>query len=73
MRVLIDLLPADHQLFRENLFKYIKPLVIKGVPSVVNDLKSFYKINPQKASILGELLMEMCEEMDKDMCIQGEE
>jgi hypothetical protein len=73
LRVLIDILPADHQLFKESLMKYIKPLIIKGVPSVVNDLKSFYKVNPEKADILGEMLQVMCDEMEKDMTLQGEE
>lgn len=56
LRVMIDLLPGDHPSFKESLLKYIKPLIIKGVPSVVNDLKSFYRHQPQKAVILGDLL-----------------
>jgi hypothetical protein len=56
LRVLIDLLPGDHPIFKESLLKYIKPLIIKGVPSVVNDLKNFYRQHPKKAVVLGELL-----------------
>lgn len=41
VRLLIDSLPAG-DVFKQKFIKYIKPLVIKGVPSVINDLKSMY-------------------------------
>ena len=71
LRVLIDQLPADHPKFKASLLKYIKPLIIKGVPSVVNDLKSFYK--SKKGEVLGELLIEMCNSMEKNQTIGDEE
>ena len=41
-QIMIKWLPAG-ELFRQKLRDYIRPLVIKGVPSVINDLKYLYK------------------------------
>lgn len=41
-KLAIDLLKAGPK-FEEKLKKYIRPQVIKGVPSVITDLKPIYK------------------------------
>lgn len=40
MRLLIEVLSASTPEWKEMLVKYIKPMIVKGVPSVINDLKS---------------------------------
>ena len=39
-RVLLKILTGD--LFREKLYEYSKPLLVKGVPPLITDLKDVY-------------------------------
>lgn len=39
-RILLKILTGD--LFREKLYQYSKPLIIKGVPPLIVDLKEMY-------------------------------
>jgi hypothetical protein len=43
-------------------------LIIKGVPSLINDLRTLYKDNG-KVIIMGELLKDMSNLMEKQMCL----
>lgn len=65
--------PADSPIFKETLIKYLRPLLIKGVPSVINALKSFYKEDPKKAAILGSVLDEMSASMESSMCLHEDD
>ena len=70
LRLLVDKLPADHKRYREFLVQYIKPQIIKGVPSMINDLKIFYKSDEAKAKLIGEILESMMTQMDKNMHLE---
>lgn len=70
LRVLVNHLPAKHPRFKEFLTKYMKPQVIKGVPSMINDLKVFYKTDEEKAVIIGEMLSSFLSQMEKDMHLE---
>ena len=59
VRVAVNRLQASSPDFKRKLQQYLRPLIIKGVPSVINDLKSLYKIEPEKTKILGEILETM--------------
>lgn len=69
LSMLINLMPADHPQFKELLIEHLRPQVIKGVPSVINELKSFYKTDLAKAKILGSVMTEMCAAMEADMTL----
>ena len=47
--------------------------MIKGVPSVINDLKGFYKTDPAKAAVLGQVLDEMSASMEARMCLSADD
>ena len=53
-RLLIDLLPAG-PVFESKLISFMKQLLVKGVPSLINDMKIVYK-DQQKAAIIGQVL-----------------
>jgi hypothetical protein len=53
VRVALNRLLASSPDFKRKLLQYLRPLIIKGVPSVLHDLKSFYKNEPEKTKILG--------------------
>ena len=68
----IDLLAAGPE-FEKKLVKYVRPMVIKGVPATVNELAHLYK-NEKKKRIIEELFLSMCKQMEKDMTLsQGDE
>jgi len=50
----------------------MKPLVIKGVPSLVNDLQALYE-DEAKAKILGDLLHSMNDSMEEAMCLHPDD
>ena len=41
--------------FKTKLTKYMKPLLIKGVPSLINDIGAYY-LDAGKAKVIGEVL-----------------
>lgn len=75
LRLILKWAPADSAIFKDSLVKYLKPLVIKGVPSLINDLKIFYKESPEKAAVLGSVIDAMSDSMEKQMvlCPEDEE
>jgi len=65
--LLVELLPAG-PIFKENLDKYWRPLIIKGVPSVINDSSFMYK-DEGKVKIIGDMIGGMCSSMENDMSL----
>ena len=43
LRLQLNLIRSDNAVFKAKLKKYMKPQVIKGVPSLINDMSDFYK------------------------------
>ena len=70
-RLLIDLLPAG-PVFESKLISFMKPLLVKGVPSLINDMKIVYK-DQQKAAIIGQVLTRWNENMEKELVINQED
>ena len=69
----MKLAPADSPIFKETLIKYMKPQLIKGVPSMVNDMKIFYREQPDKAAVIGKVLEEMSSCMEEIMCLEKDD
>jgi N-alpha-acetyltransferase 15/16, NatA auxiliary subunit len=65
--LLVELLPAGPA-FKDNLIKLWRPMIIKGVPSTINDNCYMYK-DPAKVKIIGEVIQGMCECMENEMCL----
>lgn len=70
-KVALDLLKAG-PVFKERLAAYIRPQVIKGVSSLVNELRTLYQ-DSGKAKILGEVLGSMCDSMENEMSLSPED
>ena len=47
-------------------------MIIKGVPSLINDMKKLYK-DEGKSKILGEMLQKMCESMEKSRVLDSKD
>lgn len=73
LRIILTCAPADSPIFKERLIQYLRPQLIKGVPSVINDLKIFYKEDPAKAAILGSVLDQMSASMEACMCLHEDD
>jgi tetratricopeptide (TPR) repeat protein len=71
LKLSLDLLPAGDE-FKSRLERFIRPQIIKGVPSVINNMPKIYA-DPAKAKILGAMLSEMCENMEKEMVLRLED
>lgn len=71
-RLAVDLLSAG-PLFKQKVTQYMRPQIIKGIPSLINDFKSMYRNHPEKAVILGEVLQEMNDNMEKDMVLHPDD
>lgn len=72
VRVALNRLSASSPDFKRKLLQYLRPLIIKGVPSVINDLKSFYKNEPEKTKILGSILENMSKNMNDRMTLEDD-
>lgn len=70
-RLALDLLKPGPQ-FEEKLKKYMRPMVIKGVPSIITELKSLYK-DQGKVEIIENYLKSMLENMEKGMVLDPSE
>ena len=70
-RILIRLLSGEK--FKTKLWQYIRPLVVKGAPAVIVDLKEDIYRDSSKVQILEELLLSNLASMEANMTIQGEE
>jgi len=66
-RLAIDILKAGPA-FEQKLIKFIRPMIIKGVPSLINDMRKIY-LDAGKAEIIGRLLQQMCDNMEKEMVL----
>ena len=49
--------------FTEYLEQYLRPLLIKGVPSMMQDLREFYD-DSEKVEIIGRFLTDSCNSME---------
>ena len=58
--------------FKAKLITYMRPLLIKGVLSLINGMKWVYK-DAAKSTILGDLLNSMCQNMEKEMALSPED
>ena len=58
--------------FSELLAQYVKPLLIKGVPSLMQDLKEFYN-EVDKVNRIGSLLDSYLESMEKEMTLSPDD
>ena len=47
-------------------------MIIKGVPSTINDSSFMYK-DPAKVQIIGEVIKGMCDCMDAEMCLHPDD
>jgi tetratricopeptide (TPR) repeat protein len=68
LRLIVDCLPASST-FRDHLIQYMRPLVIKGVPSLINDLRKSIYCDAEKTKIIGEVLLQMNKCMESEMCL----
>ena len=71
LRLAIDLLEAG-DVFKAKLLKYMRPLILKGAPSLVNDLQALYE-NKDKAQILGDVFHSMNQSMEETMCLHPDD
>lgn len=72
LRLMIDVIHAG-PLFKSKLEKFIRPLITKGVPSLINDLKKTVYGDKAKSDILGEMLTSMCTSMEKEMVLDSKD
>lgn len=70
-KVILDLIKAG-PVFKEKLTAYVRPQVIKGVSSLVNELRTLYS-DAEKAKILGEILSSMCQSMENEMTLHPDD
>ena len=69
---MVDHLPAGDD-FKASLLSYMRPLLVKGVPSLINELRSVIYSDPAKTEILGSLLTSMNAQMERDMSLDEED
>jgi tetratricopeptide (TPR) repeat protein len=62
----------DGEEFSQNLNKFIKPLLIKGAPSVIQDLKEFY-CDAQKVAAIEKLLLSYLENMNATSVLEKDD
>lgn len=48
----------------------MKPQVVKGVPSLINEFKLMYRNSPDKAAIVGEVLHSFNDSMEKELTLE---
>ena len=62
-RIALKLIHGER--FKAKLMEYAKPLVIKGVPQMLKELKEFYK-DSDKVAIIESMLLEMIKHMQEN-------
>lgn len=67
MRIAMKWVEGDD--FADLLKQFVRPLLIKGVPSVMNNLKEFYT-NDAKIAQIKDLLFSYLASMDKTMTLE---
>lgn len=55
--------------FQDYLEKYMRPLIIKGVPSIMIDLREFYT-EPTKISMIGDYLARAIQSMESERTLR---
>jgi hypothetical protein len=70
LRVQLKVLKGD--LFREKLTQYAKPMIVKGVPPLITDLKEMYS-NEEKVKTIEEMLLSHIKSMDLNQTLAGED
>jgi hypothetical protein len=60
------------EIFTTRLTNYLRPLIIKGVPSVINDMRSLYS-HSGKVEILGNLLLDYSKCMENEMVLSKDD
>ena len=70
-KVVLEMIKAG-PVFKERLTAYVRPQVIKGVSSLVNELRSLYS-DSEKTKILGEILNSMCQSMENEMVLHPDD
>jgi len=55
LRVQLDLISHSNEKFKPKLISYMKPLLLKGVPSLINDLGDYYE-DAGKIQVIGDIL-----------------
>ena len=58
--------------FKDRFYKFMRPLLIKGVPSMINDFRILYK-QEGKSKIIGDLLHQLCTNMEEEMVLMKED
>ena len=56
------------QSFHDYLEKYMRPMIIKGVPSLMMDLREFYVV-PEKVEMIGAYLDQCLSSMESEMTL----
>ncbi len=71
-RILLKLISGEK--FKERLWKYARPLIVKGAPALIFDLKSdICRGDNGKAQIMENMLLANLESMEKQMTLVGED
>jgi hypothetical protein len=70
-KVVLEMIKAG-PVFKERLTAYVRPQVIKGVSSLVNELRSLYS-DSEKTKILGDVLNSMCQSMENEMVLHPDD
>jgi len=69
-RVLLKVLQGD--LFRQKLSQYARPMLVKGVPPLITDLKEMYN-DPEKSKIIEEMLLSHIKSMELNQTLAGDD
>lgn len=70
-RLAIEIIQPGEE-FKAKLINYLRPLIIKGVPSIINDMRSLYS-NKGKVEILGNLLLDYATNMENEMVLSKDD
>lgn len=68
-RIQLKMLHGDR--FKAKLWLYAKPLMVKGVPPMITDLKEFYK-DQDKVAIIEEMLLSNIASMENKNTLNNE-
>jgi N-alpha-acetyltransferase 15/16, NatA auxiliary subunit len=69
LRLMLKYLSGE--VFQAKLLSYAKPLIIKGAPAMLEDLRDLYK-DHEKVQIIGHMIHSMVEQMKKDMKLSAD-
>ena len=69
-RILLKLLSGPR--FKDRLWTYARPLIVKGAPALIIDLKADIYSSQEKSQILEEMLLSNLKSMETSMTLVGE-